>query len=179
MAQARAARRYARALFDLAVDRGELDGVREDLAGLRGLLAASPELVAFLADYLLPAERRQSTIRALFEGRAHPLLARFLLFLEDRKRMAVLPDLFDAFEQMYDERKGIARVTVVSARPLTAAQRAEIEARLQRKLGREIQMRETVNPALLGGLQIRVGDLVYDYSVETQLQRLHRRLLTA
>jgi F-type H+-transporting ATPase subunit delta len=179
MAQLRAAKRYAKALFDLAVEQGEVDGVREDLAGLRELLAASPDLAGFLANYLLPPERRRETLQALFAGKAHPLLVRFLLFLEARKRMPVLADVFGAFDALYDERQGIARVTVASAQPLTPAQREEIGTRMKRRLGREIRLRETVDPSLLGGLQIKVGDLVHDYSVETQLQRLRARLLAA
>lgn len=179
MSQSKAARRYAQALFLLASEQGKLDAVQADLQALGGLLAASPELRAFLGDLLLPPSRRSQVLGELFErqGQADPLVVRFLFLLAEKKRLPLLADIVTAFGQSYDQARGILRVRVTSARPLDAAQVDRIVARLRAQHGKEIRPELDVDPALLGGFVIQVGDQVRDLSVETQLQRLQRQLV--
>jgi F-type H+-transporting ATPase subunit delta len=179
MAGQRAAKRYAKALFDLAVERGAVEAVRADLQALAGLLRDAPDFAAFAGNYLLPSARRVEALRALLESRAHELVTKFVLLLETKKRLAELGAAIEAFEARYDEHRGLAHATVTSAHGLSDAQRDALTGRLKQRLGKEIRLHEAVNPALIGGFQVQVGDLVHDYSVETQLQRLRARFLTA
>lgn len=179
MSQSKAARRYAQALFLLASEQGKLDAVQADLQALGALLEGSPELRAFVGDLLLPPSRRAQVLGELFErqGHADPLLVRFLFLLSEKKRLPLLGEIVTAFGESYDQARGILRVQVTSARPLDAAQVDRIVARLRTQHGKDIRPVLAVDPALLGGFVIQVGDQVRDLSVETQLQRLQRQLV--
>ena len=181
MAQSKAARRYAKAFFDLAVENGAAEAVRADLTALSEVLAGSPELARFLLNYSVSPDRRVQILGDLLErrGNAHKLLTRFVLFLEDRKRMNLLQDVLVEFERLYDAHTGILRVDVTSAIPLTPGQQAALCERLGRKFGKRIEAAYGENPALLGGFQVKVGDTVYDSSLETQLRSLNRKMATA
>lgn len=181
MAQSKAARRYAKAFFDLAVETGAVDEVRTDLVELSQCLAGSPELVRFLGNFSVAPDLRIQILGDLLEkrGHAHNLLTRFVLFLEEKKRMPLLQEIIAEFESFYDRHVGILRVDVTSAIPLTAAQQTALKERLGTKFGKRIEASYGENPTLLGGFQVKVGDTVYDSSLETQLRSLNRKLATA
>ena len=179
MSHSKAARRYAQALFLLASEQGRLDTVQADLQSVGALLAGSPELRAFVGDLLMPPSRRAQVLGELFEraGHADPLLVRFLFLLSEKKRLPLLAEIAAAFGESYDEARGILRVRVTSARTLDREQVDRIVAHLRAQHGKDIRPVLAVDPALLGGFVIQVGDQVRDLSVETQLQRLQRQLV--
>ena len=179
MANPRAAKRYAQAVFDLARDQGRADAVREDFAALRRLLTDTPALREFLRNYLLAPARRVQLLSLLFEAHLDPLALRFLFFLEEKKRMALLPEILEQFDQLARAAAGLLKVTLTAARPLDASQVQSICERLSRKHGRPVEATQQLNPALLGGFQIQLGDAIQDFSLATQLATLHRRFVTA
>lgn len=173
-----AAKRYAKALFGLTRDQGHLDTVRGDLDSLRGLLEESADFRDFTESPLIPPEQRRDLVRQILGDRAHPQTLHFLLFLDEKERLDLLREICDMFEALYDEFNGIVKVEIISASVLNEAQIAAIEARLQARLDKQIQSTAALDPALLGGFKIRIGDTILDYSIETQLNTLRRRLLT-
>lgn len=175
----KAARRYARALFDLAVEQGRLDAVQADLDAVDALARAEAGLAAFLGNFSIGQDRRIQVLGALFEGKIDPLAFRFLVFLEAKRRLPLLPDIALALRGLADEQRGILKVTIRSAQPLAADAQAALLAQLERKFGRTIKAEMEIDGSLLGGFQVRVGDRVYDYSIETQLQALQRKLAFA
>ncbi len=177
MTHSKAARRYAKALFLLAVEQHKLDAVQTDLQSAAVLLEGSRELRAFLGNYLLAPAGRSQVLAELFErqGRAEPLLTRFVFLLEEKKRLALLPEIVSAFSEMYDRERGILRVRLTSAQPLAEDQVSRIVARLRQQHGKDIRPTLRVDAALLGGFVVQVGDQVRDLSLETQLQRLQRQ----
>jgi F-type H+-transporting ATPase subunit delta len=175
----RAARRYAKAAFDLAREQGREDDVLADLKALGRLLEASEPLRDFVGNYLIPPERRRQAIDALFEGRVHPLTLTFLGLLERKKRLGALAEVAAAFAALHDEARGILRVEITSAAPLTPGQRESLAQRLVAKLGRQIDPAFGVDPALIAGFRAQVGDQVYDYSVDTQLKMLNQKMAFA
>jgi F-type H+-transporting ATPase subunit delta len=179
MANPKAAKRYAKAVFELAREEGRTDPVREDLAALRRLLAESPELRDFLGNYMLAPARRVQLLGRLFEAHIDRLSLRFLLFLEEKKRMALLPEILDHFAKLADAGAGVLKATITSAKPLDEAQLASIRERLRRRHGKDVQTVAQLDPTLLGGFQIQMGDAIEDYSISTQLATLHRRFVTA
>ena len=181
MLHSKAARRYAKALFLLAVEQHKLDAVQADLQALAALLEASKDLRDFLGNYLIAPARRAQVLGDLFEreGRAEALLARFIFLLEEKKRMPLLREIASAFGALYDQERGIVRVELMSARPLDREQLERITERLRQQLGKDVRPTVRVNPDLLGGFIIQVGDQVRDLSVESQLRRLRRELVEA
>ena len=179
MARSPAARRYARALFDLAVEKGCLDNVQADLANIALLGAKREQYAALLERFELSAQNRKDVWNQILKDQADPLTLRFVHFLVDKRRGDILGEIIRAFEVLYNEAKGITTLEVLAARPLTGEQLEALSARFAARLGRKIKATQKTDPALLGGFQVRVGDVVYDYSVSHQLEILHRKMVTA
>lgn len=179
MSRSPAARRYARALFELAQEQGRLDTVHADLWEIARLGAKRQEFTALLDPYELSAADRKGIWDQILKDKADPLTHRFVHFLVDKRRGGILGEIILAFELLYNEAKGITTLEIRAARPLTADQVKTLSDRFATKLGRQIKAVQKTDPSLLGGFQVRVGDVVYDYSVNHQLETLHRKLTTA
>lgn len=174
-----AARPYARALFELAREQGRLDAVHADLLELARLLEQESDYQALLDRHQLSPENRKDLWRELLEGHADPLTLRFIYLLVDKQRGRQLGDIIQAFTLLYREAQGITTLDIIAAHPLTDAQVQALVERFSKKIGGRIQATQKVDPALLGGFQVRVGDVVYDYSVNHQLESLQLKLATA
>ncbi len=174
-----AAKRYAKALFDLAGEQDHLEAIRTDVGDLTRLLEESPDFARFVSDPTIPADKRSEVLEALLKDRADPLTARFLAFLDSRDRLDQLPGICEVFTALYNEIKGILRVEITSAVPMTAEQVEQVKQRLHVKFGKQIESTESVDPTLLGGFKVRVGDTIHDYSIATQLQTLKQKLINA
>jgi F-type H+-transporting ATPase subunit delta len=174
-----AAKRYAKALFDLAREQDHLEAIRADIGDLTRLLEESPDFARFVADPLIPADKRGEVLVALLKDRADPLTARFLAFLDSRDRLDQLPGICSVFTALYNDIKGILLVEITSAVPLSAEQVDQVEKRLHVKFGKQIESTQSTDPALLGGFKVRVGDTIHDYSIATQLQTLKQKLINA
>lgn len=179
MARSPAARRYARALFDLAQEQGRLDAVQADLAEIARLGAKREQFAALLERFELSTQNRKDTWDKILKDQADPLTRRFVHFLVDKRRGDILGEIIRAFEVLYNEAKGITTLEVLAAQPLTEEQMQALSARFATRLGRKIKATQKTESSLLGGFQVRVGDVVYDYSVSHQLDLLHRKMVTA
>jgi F-type H+-transporting ATPase subunit delta len=172
-----AARRYARALHDVALQKGEVQPLRAELQQLVQLIEGNPELNKTLLHPGLGAERRQRLVKALFAGRGSELLGRLLTLLAERDRMALLPELAEAFVRVANEHAGVLMAEAVAAQPLDEAQLGSLRAALKNATGREVELRARVDPALLGGLVVTLAGRTYDGSVRAQLGLLRERLV--
>ena len=177
MTRHKAAGRYARAAFDMALEQGKLEQLREDLHELEWVIRESLDFAGFIGNYLIPAERRVKALRALIEGRVSPIAMKFLLFLESKKRLGLLAEICHTFEELYDAHEGILKVTITSTRPLSETQLEEIEHKLERKYEKKIKTGIHIDPSLIGGFRIHVGDRIEDYSLFTQLAVLKQNLI--
>jgi ATP synthase F1 delta subunit len=178
-ARSPAAARYARAVFRLAEESNLLPAVESDLRALVELAEKSPEFAGFLANPVLPPERRQAAIKALFEGRAHPLTLRVLLLLAERRRLAELSAIAEAFLGLLRERNKQARVRVVSAAPLGEDQLRRLVSALSARTGLAITADTEIDPSLIGGFRVHHGDQVLDASVAARLSQYQRQVLAA
>jgi len=173
------ATRYAKALFELARDTGKLEVVRDDLVALEALRADNPELAAALASPVLPSAARLGLLDALLEGRADGLTRRFLRFLESKRRLPRLGAIVAVYQELWREHSGILEVTLISAVPLPADQRAALEERLAKRFQRRIVAEVAVDPTLIGGFIVKVGDNILDFSIRAQLRRVEQHILSA
>jgi F-type H+-transporting ATPase subunit delta len=179
MQAASVAIRYAKALFGLARDREVLDPVYADLRDLERLLRDCPDFARFTADPRIPPAPRAAALDALFRDRAHPLTLRFLSFLDSKDRLGHLPGICRHFAALFHLHRGILEVRITSATPLTPEQVSAIETRLHARFGKQIQSTLHLDPALLGGFKIQVGDTIHDSSIATQLHVLKQNLIHA
>jgi F-type H+-transporting ATPase subunit delta len=172
------ARRYARALFQLGVDRGTFETLGLELEALAAVYASSAELRQSLENPVFRANQRRALLEKLLP-RVAPSRAvqSFALLLLERKRISALPLIARAYQEMVDAQLGRVRATVVSARPLDVMAEAEIQRALERRTGKKVIVRTEVDPDLIGGVVARVGDLVLDGSLRTRLATLGSRIL--
>ncbi|MDJ0849734.1 MAG: ATP synthase F1 subunit delta [Myxococcota bacterium] len=173
-----AARRYARALFSLAQEDGSVVEVRRQIDELADLLASNDELRYAIFRPLHPSKER----RAVLDGVCARLsvsdtVRHFCAFLVDQRRVIEFETIRSAFAELADSAAGVERAEVVSATPLDEAQKDRLRRALSARTGRQIELTERVDPALLGGAVARVGGLVFDGSLRTQLEQLRGSLM--
>jgi F-type H+-transporting ATPase subunit delta len=169
-------RRYAKALFALAKEKGTLEPTGEELVRL-GQAAANPALAPVLKSPLLSPSRRTALAKALISDlHLSDLLARFVQLLADRQRLAGLPGIADFYLRFLDAEKNRVRLDVRTAMELTNSQQQELVDRFAKLTGKEVIPSVTIDPTLLGGVVAEVEGKVYDGSVRTQLDRLANQL---
>jgi F-type H+-transporting ATPase subunit delta len=178
MAKVAAARRYAKALFSIASEEDRVQAVRDELARFAGPVAEHAELRRVLLQPLHPVAQRRAVLAAVAERvGASPLLRHFLSFLVDQRRLVDFESIRAEYERLADAAAGLTKARVRSAAPLSDAQRERLQRVLERKSGGRIQLEVEVDPTLVAGAVAQVGDLVFDGSLRSQLQRLHASLV--
>ncbi|HSE96525.1 MAG TPA: ATP synthase F1 subunit delta [Methylomirabilota bacterium] len=179
-AEGAVARRYARALRDLAGESRQLDRVAEELAQFERLLAGEAELRTALLRPWVKAGAKRDIAAAVAERLGLSVLARnFLALVAQRRRLDLLPEILAAYRGLVDEAAGRVRARVRSAAPLSDSERATLRERLGRKLGKTVFLDTEVDPALLGGFVAEVGSRVLDASLAGQLTALRERITKA
>jgi F-type H+-transporting ATPase subunit delta len=172
--------RYAQALFDLASDADALPAVETDLKGLEAARAESADFKRLLASPAYGAEDKGKALTAVAKAAGvHPLTAKFLGLLAHNNRASALPAVTKAFLELAARKRGAIAAEVVSAVPLSEAQAQGVAAALRQALGKDPEMTVRVDPALLGGLKVRVGSRLYDASLKSRLDTLKHALTRA
>jgi F-type H+-transporting ATPase subunit delta len=171
-----AARRYARALLDVARQAGDPASLREELRSVRGVLESQPRLLELLGSPALAPEAKRRILSAVFAQVAAKPLLRLLELLTERRRVELLPGIEAAYAALWNAERGVAAAEAVSALPLDDAQRAALEAALRRLTGLGIELSLRQDPALLGGLLVNLAGRSYDGSVRARLRALRERL---
>ncbi len=173
----RVARVYAEALVNAAEKRGQADAFLGELKSLiRDVFPAEPQWEAFLASGAVARDRKAQVIARVFENRASELFGNFLLVLNKHDRLDLLRPILSAAGEIRDQRAGRMRVQVRTAVALPEDQSQHLRQQLQEAFRLEPVLQTQVDPELLGGMVVRVGDLLYDGSVRTQLERIRKQL---
>jgi F-type H+-transporting ATPase subunit delta len=177
MRSSAAARRYARALFALAREDGAIDAARAELARFSAQLEATPELRAALFRPLHPVAERRAVLRRVAQNAGLSRnVQNFMLYLIDQRRIVDFDAIVAEYERLADDAAGRLAAEVVSASPLRDEQRERLRRALATRVGREVELEVKVDPALIGGAIARVGGLVFDGSLRTQLSQLRDNL---
>lgn len=170
------ARRYAQALTEEAQAAGQLDAVDADVSLLAETLDGSRDLRQLLGSPVVTRDKKEAVLTRLFEGKLSDLTARFVRLLVSKDREGDLADVLGAYRQLRDERTGTVEATVRTAKPLAPEQMTQLQASLEARSGSTVRMRYEIDPSLIGGLVVRLGDVVYDQSVKHQLDTLRDQL---
>jgi F-type H+-transporting ATPase subunit delta len=176
------ARNYAETLLALAERHGGADGLEQfggAIDGLAALLQADPRLRQFLETPRVRPEQKKEALAAALAGRAPELFVRFVMVLVDKRRQSLLPEIAAAYRDLVDQRMGRARVDVTISHEPDAALQEEIRAALQAQLGRTVIPTFRVDPELLGGMVLRLGDEILDGSLRSRAAGLRRHLMDA
>lgn len=168
---------YANALADIAFGQGAVEPVHKQLALFSALYGSSAELRNFLSSPAVNREAKHRVIEKLLARiGASKILRNFLFVVVDHQRTPVLPEIVAAFQEVVRKRQGVLEARVSSAIELNAAQKAELGFTLERLTGKRVEATFSLEPTLLGGAVVRVGDTVYDGSLRTQLNELRVQL---
>ena len=169
--------RYATALFDLAIEGNALDGVAASLAVLKDALAGSDDLKALVTSPMVSRKAAAAGVAAVAASLGlDKLTTSFLGVLAGNRRLAVLPAIIRDFNALAAARRGEISARVTAARALTATQQKALAAKLKAGLGRDVALDITIDPAILGGLIVRVGSRMIDSSLKTRLDSLGQAL---
>ena len=171
------ARRYARALYELARDGGGTDAVGRELVEVTAIVTGAAAVHDVLTrPWIKPEDRRGIAAAIAEKAGARKLVQDFLGLVAERGRADHLPEIVIAYQGLVDAEHGQARAQVRSAVALNDTEKQELSARLERALGKRILLEERVDATLLGGFIAQVGSLILDGSLDGQLARLRQRL---
>jgi F-type H+-transporting ATPase subunit delta len=167
------AARYAKALFEVTLAEADLRVVDQQLSAFAGLMTGHRDLEQALTNPAVPVAKKQAVVKALVERQAAvPVVARTLILLASRDRLALLPDLLANYRERLLEREGVVRAEVITSVPLSPEQQAEIERGLAAATGKRVTMTIRIDPSIIAGVVAKVGGVVYDASVATQLRKI-------
>ena len=172
-----AARRYARALFDVALQQAEPGALRREIHDAAALLASHKGLRSALEHPALASEAKRKLVEAVWAGRTtSPLLARLLGLLVDKGRIGLLAAIEESFGALWNAHRGVVAAEAVSAVPLDEAQTRAVTEALRRATGKDVELQARADPALLGGLLVNMAGMTYDGTVRGRLRALRQRL---
>ncbi|MBD8013303.1 F0F1 ATP synthase subunit delta [Microbacterium sp. APC 3898] len=171
------AERYALALFEVAQKHGSSLDIEHDLREVKKVFEMTPELYNLIVSPKLSAEKRRNLINEVF-NEANPFVVNTLQLMAERKRLDEVGSLADEFVALSNDAQGIEDAKVYSTRPLTEEERASISSIFAKKIGKQsLRIENIIDPSLLGGLRLQIGNRIYDSSVSTKLARLQRQLI--
>lgn len=171
------ARRYSRALLDIGAVQGNAEKLGADLRQYANAMKVSPELVSTLTNPAFPRADRKKILDALAVRFAvQPVTKTFLYVLLDKERLAHLTAISREVDAALEAKAGTVAAEVVSATALTPAQVTQVTATLEKISGKKVQLTRREDPSLLGGIVAKVGDVIYDGSVRTQLRALRDQM---
>lgn len=177
MARTAAAERYAKALFQLAKENGNVTGIRDELRDLGALLDGNDELSRVLLQPIYPAGERRGVLNAVADKLgASPVLKSFYSFLIDQRRLVDLAAIEESYGGLADADAGLSKATVRTAAPLTDDQRSRLQRALSARAGHEVELDVEIDAKLVGGIVAQIGDTVFDGSLRSQLEQLRASL---
>ena len=169
---------YARALFEVATEHDVLDEVHEQLGEFTDVLDESRDLQTFFFSPYFSSQEKKEGIAKVLDG-ADEHFQRFLELLAERHRMPVLFRIRRVFDELWAEENKLLPVTITSAVELDEDTVKQIGKRIEEQTGRRVELSTAVDPDVIGGLAMRVGNVVMDSTVRSRLERLRREVATA
>lgn len=167
------AKRYAKALVQIGSESGLIDAFRQELVAVDSIVSADKDIQGFFANPAFTTDQKKDVMKELIvRTGCSELVSNFLMLLVDKNRQSLISQIVLSFEKLADETCGLVRPAVSTAFALDDNQIASIKAALESKTGKKVIPQVTVDSSLIGGVVVQIGDMVYDNSVKTQLNRI-------
>jgi F-type H+-transporting ATPase subunit delta len=173
------AKRYAKALYQVASERGQLDQVEIELDTLEQLLAEHPAFLQLLQHPQLSKDVKKQQVEQIFGEQLSETMNTFIKLLIDRNREEILVPVSHFFTSFANQARGLADATVTSVKPLNENEQQNLSEHFGRLLNKQIRIHNQVNANIVGGVVVKIGDMLYDGSVAGKLNRFKRRLETS
>ncbi|MEN8140887.1 MAG: ATP synthase F1 subunit delta [Thermodesulfobacteriota bacterium] len=173
MKNALLAKRYAKALFAVGTEADSLDAFATTLDGFASLVGDNPELADALSNPLYPADAREAVMAEIVKAAGvEGMMANFLNLVAQKRRADTLGDIAETFQIMVDEANNTCQGVVISASELDETLTGEVQQTLEKITGKRVAITTEVDESIIGGIIAKVGDLVLDGSIKTQLDEL-------
>ena len=176
MRSKRVASRYAKALLGLASERSELSAVGSDINTLSSLVESSKDFELLLVSPVIKPDQKKSVLKALLKGKISEVTFGFILLLVSKGREGAIPSIVEETKAQLRAMKNIQAATVKTASPLNDDSRSKILAEVAKLHNGEVELKEIVDPEILGGFILRMDDREIDASIKRQLKNLGRKL---
>jgi F-type H+-transporting ATPase subunit delta len=171
------ARRYATALADVVMARGEAQEVQRELTAWETMMQSNEQLLEVFRNPTIPYEQKRKVLNALIaRASVRPTTANFLQVLLQNQRLADLNEVNKRFAQILDERSGVVSAEVTTARPVPQASQDALRTKLTLLTGKNVRLSFTTDEELIGGIVTRIGSTIYDGSVRNQLQQVKEKM---
>lgn len=167
------ANRYAKALFSVAQEENAFDDYAKSMSEIAAAITTYPEVKDGLTNLMYPVDVRCKVMAHIAEAQgASQIIKNFLDLVIQKKRAAFLPEIAEAFQALIDVQRNVCQGTLITAMPLSSELNEKVQATLEKITGKKVVLTTKVDPAILGGIIAKVGDLVMDGSIRSQLQGL-------
>lgn len=176
MTDLRVASRYAKSLLDFALEKGILEEVYQDMALFSDICRKNQDFVLMLKNPIIYHDKKKNILHSLFKGKVNAATMAIFDVIVRKNREAHLPAIATEFGNMYRQYKGIDNVTVTTPFPLTDDLRKKFKQVIIEKTGRQVDLTEKVDPSLIGGFVVKIGDRQMDNSVKAKLKSLMQEL---
>lgn len=174
MRETRVSYRYAKSLLDLAIEKGQLEQVREDMQLVRDTVHESRELEVLLKSPVVKTDKKQEILKAIFGGKIGVITTEFIDIITRKRREAELEVIAESFLSQYRLNKNIVTASITSSAALDETLRAKVMEMVRKMAGTEVELTEKIDPSLIGGFVLRVGDRQVDTSIIRQIRMLER-----
>lgn len=171
------ASRYAKSLLDLAKEQGHLEAVKSDMEQITAVIRSSSELQAVLNNPIIKTDKKRNILSALFKDKVRPEVMAFFDIMVNKGRGELVYATSLEFIREYNELKGIVKAEVLSASPLSEANIQDLKSTIGQQINAEVILVNKVDPTLIGGFVVKVGDRQLDASVAGKLNKLERHFI--
>ena len=168
---------YSRVLYDLAEEFGIVEDVKDEMTMLATLIEQEREFLHIMSSPQFSAEYKQSLLNKMFAGKISDLTLNFLLEVDRHNRTMYLPQMIDKFGEIWDAHHGISIVELTLHENITPDELANATQAISKAMGKEVQLKLNVKPAIMGGVVIRYGESVIDNSIKSRLYRAVRTVM--
>jgi len=165
--------KYAKGLFTAAKELNKTKEFGEELNQIKDLLISMPEVLSALQNPIYPPDLKMEIIEEILKVmKVDPEIERFLKLLVERRRIQYIREIVTMYQELLDEELNIARGEVITAYPLSEEEKKELEEVLKNYLKKEVILKSKVDEGIIGGIKIRIGDLIFDGTLKTQLNKM-------
>ncbi len=176
MLKSSAVERYAKALFDLAVEEKQLESFGKELAGIYDILLNHPDLEKLLYHPRILEDDKKDMMKKILESVVSPLVLNFILLVIDKGRESILKEIIEHFQYLEREARNIMEVQVFTAFKLTSDNQKKLISKLGGLTNKVIELKETIDPSLIGGIKLRIGDQIIDGSIQRHMELIKENL---
>ena len=166
---------YAQALFELSLEENDLEQVYGDMEQCRKVFEDHPELTDLLNSPVILKNEKHDIINKVF-GEEKGTVHDFICLVTDKNRIRYFDKIAESFNQLYDEHKGIREMTAVTSVPLKVDAKQRLIKKLEEKSGKTVKLKEVVDPSIMGGIILKMGDTMIDNSVKGRLDAIAKQL---